>query len=193
MTPIPPGPIAVLDACVLHSGVLRDFLIRLAIELTYRPRWTERIHQEWQALVLKRHSHITPARLEVTRQNMERQFEDALVSGHETIAHTYTLPDEGDRHVLAAAVACEAEYIITENLRHFPEYFLEPYAIIALSPDDFAVMLFEQEPSRVITAVHKQRTGLSRPSKEIGQQLSALQNCGLEKLVARLQPFWDFL
>jgi hypothetical protein len=37
---------AVLDAWVLYPAPLRDFFMRLAVQL-YQPKWTEEIHEEW--------------------------------------------------------------------------------------------------------------------------------------------------
>ena len=43
--------VAVYDACVLFSNILRDFLVRLADHgrrrKVFRAKWTGRIHQEW--------------------------------------------------------------------------------------------------------------------------------------------------
>jgi predicted nucleic acid-binding protein len=193
MTPIPPGPIAVLDANVLHSGALRDFLMNLASVLAYQPRWTERIHQEWQNSVLKRYKHLTLEKVEYTRQRMDESFHTALVAGYETTVHAFFLPDENDRHILAAAVACGAEYIVTQNLKDFPPSLLRPYGVIPIHPDDFAVLLFEQSPETIIFAVKSQRAELTRPAKNVAEHLATLYNCGLKQIVTRLRPYADQL
>lgn len=44
-----------------------------------------------------------------------------------------------DRHVVAAAIHCGADSIITLNLRHFPVEALRPWDVEAHSPDDFLI------------------------------------------------------
>lgn len=43
---------AVLDACVLYPASLRDLLLRLAREELYRPKWTDKINDEWKRSLL---------------------------------------------------------------------------------------------------------------------------------------------
>jgi hypothetical protein len=45
---------AVLDACVLYSGTLRDFLLRLAEGGMVYPYWTEEIQNEWTRSLLEK-------------------------------------------------------------------------------------------------------------------------------------------
>jgi hypothetical protein len=47
---------------------------------------------------------------------------DCLVTGFEPLEPGLTaLPDPDDRHVLAAAIHCGAQEIVTFNLRDFPD------------------------------------------------------------------------
>jgi len=39
-----------------------------------------------------------------------------------------------DRHVLAAAVRCEAEYLVTLNLKDFPAIEVKKHGVRAISP-----------------------------------------------------------
>jgi len=48
-----------------------------------------------------------------------------------------SLPDTGDLHVLSAAIQCDAQHIVTENMRDFPKEALEPYDIEAIEADEF--------------------------------------------------------
>jgi hypothetical protein len=55
------------------------------------------------------------------------------VEGHEDLVSAMTNHPK-DRHVLAAAVRCTAEVIVTHNLKDFPRTALEPYSITAMGP-----------------------------------------------------------
>ena len=68
-----------------------------------------------------------------------------------------TLPDDGDRHVLAAAIKGDAEILVTANLKHFPASALAPYGIEALHPDEFVLRLIERVPARVLAAARDHR------------------------------------
>ena len=48
------GGAAFLDACVLFPAALRNILVRLAVHRLFRAKWSERVHEEWIAAVLKR-------------------------------------------------------------------------------------------------------------------------------------------
>ena len=50
-----------------------------------------------------------------TSSLMDRAIPDALVTGHEDLIAGLTLPDPDDRHVLAAAIRCNASVIVTCN------------------------------------------------------------------------------
>ena len=140
---------AVLDACVLYPAPLRDFLMRLALWL-YQPKWTEAIHDEWIRNVLGDRPELSQTRLERTRDLMNRNGGDCLVMGYEALIPTLTLPDPGDRHVLAAAIIAKAPVIVTFNLSDFPAKALMPYQIRAIPPDDFAVSLYRSEPEEFV-------------------------------------------
>ena len=48
-----PTPAVLYDACVLYPAALRDLLMHLALQDLFRARWSERIHAEWMAAVLR--------------------------------------------------------------------------------------------------------------------------------------------
>lgn len=133
------GLVAILDANVLYPAPLRDLLMHLATGSLFRAKVTNRIHEEWiRNLLLNRPSLTRPA-LERTRDLMNAAVEDFLVEGYQEFERELELPDEDDRHVLAAAVRGGANVIVTFNLKDSPKPELEKYGIEALHPDDFIV------------------------------------------------------
>lgn len=70
-----------------------------------------------------------------------------------------------DRHVVAAALAARARYIVTRNLKHFPAPALAALGPVeAVHPDAFLVVLHDRAGVVVEQAVHDWRKGLKRPS-----------------------------
>jgi predicted nucleic acid-binding protein len=56
---------------------------------------------------------------------MEKAFPDASVERYESLITSLQVPDENDRHILAAAIRCKADVIVTSNLKDFPVKDLE--------------------------------------------------------------------
>ena len=137
---------ALLDANVLYSAGLRDFLLRLADQYLYAPLWTADIHAEWTGSVLADRPDLTADVLERTRAVMDRHFPDAVVTGYLAFVPDLDLPDADDLHVLAAAIKGGADVIVTRNLRDFPAGRLAPHGLAAQHPDMFIADLFDTEP-----------------------------------------------
>jgi predicted nucleic acid-binding protein len=177
----------VLDSCVLYSASLRDFLLRLADNQLVAPHWSEEIQNEWTSNLLRNRSDLNQEKIERTRRKMDSQFPNGLIRGYEFIVPTLSLPDPKDRHVLAAAIHAEAEYIVTFNLRDFPKTILQSHGIEAVSPDGLVLRLIQQIPSHILDAVKIHRLSLKRPSKTVNEYLATLEKQGLPKTVAFLR------
>lgn len=92
----------------------------LALSGLYQARWTQEIHHEWKRNLLKNRSDLTLEQLDRTSHLMDLAIPDACIDGYEDLVSGLTLPDENDRHVLAAAIRCGADVIVTFNLKDFP-------------------------------------------------------------------------
>lgn len=188
-----PPIIAVYDANVLYPAPLRDLFIRIAQTGLVQAKWTETIHDEWIRNLLKDNPKLKPERIQRTRTLMNDAIRDCLVTGHEELIASLTLPDPDDRHVLAAAIRANAEIIVTFNLKDFPTDVLSGYDIEAMHPDDFLVRLLDLAPGLVCGAVKRQRESLRNPPKTIHDLLNTLESQGLPQSVARLCQFADLL
>lgn len=109
----------IYDACVLYPAPLRDMLMRLALTDLFKAHWTDHIHDEWINALLREDRHYRET-LERTRELMDCHVRDAKVYGYELLIDNLNLPDPDDRHVLAAAIRCNANAIVTFNLKDFP-------------------------------------------------------------------------
>ena len=77
-----------------------------------------------------------------------------------------------DRHVLAAAVACKAQVIVTSNLHDFPRRALEPYSIEAQAPDRFLVNLCQENVAELAQIINEQVADLRNPPQTVEQELA---------------------
>lgn len=180
---------AVYDACVLYPAPLRDFLMWLALSGLYRARWTEEIHCEWKRNLLKNRPDLTIEQLDRTSQLTDLAIPDACVDSYEDLIVGLSLPDDDDRHVLAAAIRCGADVIVTFNLKDFPIRSLEPFGIEAQHPDEFVENLFHLDSSAVIAAAQKQRQHLKTPTMDVDCFLALLQRQGLDQSVSSLSKY----
>jgi predicted nucleic acid-binding protein len=182
---------AIYDANVLHPPGLRDLLVRLGQTGLFRARWTEQILDETIRSILRRRPDLSASRLARTRQLMCEAIPDCLVSGHHHLIDGLELPDPNDRHVLAAAIRCSAQVIVTANLADFPRDVLQPFDIEAQGPDQFILDLVDFAPGRVATVVQQQAAALRDPPRTIEDLLETLSANGLPRAVAALRSAFD--
>lgn len=183
----------VYDACVLYPAPLRDFLIEMASADMYRAKWTDQIHDEWTRSVLENRPDLKPEQLERTRQLMNANIPDCLVQGYEELIPSVKLPDPDDRHVLAAAIFCGADVIVTFNLKDFPKDSTEKYGIDALHPDDFIMCQIDLAPHVVCAAAKRCRERLKNPPKDTGQYLATLEAQQLTQSVTVLRRYSELI
>jgi hypothetical protein len=181
--------VAVYDACVLYPAPLRDLLMHLAVSDLFRARWTTRIHEEWIRNLLAKRRELTRAQLERTRDLMDASVPDCLVTGYEGLEARLTLPDPDDRHVLAAAILCQAGTIVTFNRKDFPAETLAPLGITAQHPDEFIEHTFGINPAAVIAAVRDHRASLAHPPKTANELLDGYLKQGLVTTANLLRPY----
>jgi predicted nucleic acid-binding protein len=176
---------------VLLQAPLRDLLIELAQQGSFRARWTETIHDEWIESLLAKNPTISRDKLNRTRRLMNSAVRDCLVAGFESLIPTLALPDQNDRHVLAAAIHGSANVIVTSNLVDFPVATLTGFGIEAQHPDAFLVQMFRTSQTEVCDAVKRIRQRLRNPPKSAQEYLQTLSQLGLTETVTVLQPLVD--
>ncbi len=187
------GFTVVYDACVLYPAPLRDFLMQLATSGLFRACWTETILDEWMANVMSDRPDLSPSRLERTRHLMNTATLDSLITGYEHLVSVVNLPDDNDRHVVAAAIKCGAATIVTFNLRDFPMGSLEPHNLEAVDPDEFVVQQFHLSPSTVVDSAREHRSRLKHPPKTVDEYLGTLERQELDHTVSLLREYRDLI
>lgn len=118
---------------------------------------------------------------------MNSAVPDGLVTRFEHLIPDLNLPDADDRHVLAAAIVGGADTIVTFNLKDFPKAALEPFGVVAQTPDEFIHELLDADEERVILAIRRQRALLKNPPKTVDEHLETMLDQKLPRTVARLR------
>jgi hypothetical protein len=183
--------IAFLDASVLYPALLRNVLMHLALRDLFQARWSDRVHEEWIAALLRNRPDLTAAQLERTRRLMDENIDDALVSGYEPFLDQLTLPDPDHRHVLAAAIQGDANVIVTVNMRDFPADALATHGLEAQHPDTFISNFLDDSADDVLAALHELHHDLKNPPVSMSELLATLERQGLVQTVAELRRLME--
>jgi len=173
--------IVVLDACVLYSAFMRDILLNLAEQGIYEPKWSDIITDEWLRNLLQNRPDLKEANLRRTIGFMEQEFTNPSITNFEHHIPSIQLPDPDDRHVVACAIQCEAEIIVTFDMKDFPVEELQKFGITPKHPDDFVCDLFEKNTKAAITAFNVQREKLKNPPQTKEELLETFRRNGLIK------------
>ena len=168
---------AVLDTNVIYPIVIRDLLFWFAFYELYTPKWSSTIFEEWKNVMLRK--GLSNEEVEKRTQRANDAFPDALVSNYEGLMTSLTLPDEDDRHVLAAAVKSNADVIVTNNLKDFPEEYLKSFGVKAKSADDFLTDIIDLNPEIAIKAFKEMVLNRKNPNMDEFEVLESLRKVEL--------------
>lgn len=181
-----PKFIAVLDACVLYPAPIRDLLLNLADFELYIPKWTDKIHEEWTRNLLQNRPELISHQLKRTIDAIYSAFPSSNVENYQALMASINLPDQDDSHVLAAAIRCNADVIVTANLKDFPNEYLSQFDVEAQHPDYFIANLIDLNPEKSFKAFQQQVAYLKKPPLTEIQVIENLKKVGLEITAAKL-------
>jgi predicted nucleic acid-binding protein len=184
---------AVLDANVLYDDFVRDMLLSLFAAGLYEAKWTDKITQEWVIHLLANNPRTSKSKLDRTVGLMNRVTPAALVERYEQYIGQVIIPDKDDRHVVAAAIACGAQKVVTYNLRDFPNRVLAAFGVVAESPDKFFSDLIIDDTDRCVEVFRAMRLRLRVPPLTADQFLDAMKDKRLAQTAVLLAKYHDRL
>ncbi len=105
---------------------------------------------------------------------MNQAFPEAMVAvPSELLRAMECIPDENDRHVLAAAVIVHADIIVTQNTKHFPKPCLENFGVLCQTADDFLIHQYHLSPQLILDKLDDQGAGISQDRAYVVASLKA--------------------
>jgi len=149
--------VVLADANVLYSRVLRDYLLYAADQEIVTIAWSGRILDEVTEHLMENVKGFDQAAARRLVDAMNRAFPYAEVEPdeeHWRRLYDLSLPDEDDRHVLAASLAAEATVLCTSNIRDFPAHIVEALGFEVLTPDQLLGRLVLEYGPQML-AVHR--------------------------------------
>ena len=169
---------AVLDTCVLYSGLRRDLLLSLAACDTYRPVLTEDILFEIEYVEARKLEGRGTTQSEAERRaaylvNQLRTNFDVECDSRVSLIAPVGLPDPNDEHLIAAAVAGGAEVIVTENIKDLPTQLL-PAGVRTLRPNDFLHDMVCADPHQACLALSEMTSRRQNPPQTEADTLGLL-------------------
>lgn len=163
--------IVLLDATALYPNTLRNVLLLAHDRGLYQAKFSEAILTEVRDAVMRKYPD---ANMERTIALIREHFADSLVENYEPLIAAMTNEAE-DRHVLAAAVACGAQVIVSDNVSDFPDEACAPYNIEVKTADEFLLDLWDLDFDLVIATLADAAASTSRPALDVSGILDELQ------------------
>jgi len=149
-------PKALLDTNTLAPARLRDLLIRLDIEGLIEAYASEETLAEMDVALRKGWPHLSEEQRGKAVEFVRTSLAGKLVEAPAKLVEQMELPeDPDDRHVAIAAYEVGA-FVVTYNLKHFPEKRLKPWNLKAISPDAFLLPVAKRSPRRFLDVVASQ-------------------------------------
>ncbi len=167
----------VLDTNVIYPIEIRDLLFWLAYYDLYTPKWSIHIFKEWKDVMKRKGVETQEIEKRVNRAN--DAFPDALVNNYDKLIVGLELPDPDDRHVLAAAIKTNANVIVTNNIKDFPEDYLASFGLVAKTADDFLTDIIDLNPKEATKAFKELVLNRTNPDLDEFEVLDILRNRGL--------------
>jgi hypothetical protein len=148
---IPVAPSVFLDANILYSRTLRDWICLMALDsghTAYQVRWSEDVLAEWVYRMRRARPELSDRALGGLRRRLESAFEDAMVTEYNP-ADVPATPDIYDRHVLAAAASVPVDMLVTSDKRGIPAQLSRQVGVELWPPDDFLNLVADRHPTLV--------------------------------------------
>lgn len=181
-------PAVFLDACVLAGALKRHLVLSLAEAGLFYPRWSEKV------LFETGHAHARIVSGEPERDGageaarivtaLEAAFPEALVPADLAAIielPARRLPDPDDAHVIRAAKAGEAAFILTDNMKDFPRKALAPLGLYARPTAEFLGSELSRRPDETGPALMNAAERLSLTPARFRIALQRAQLAGVAK------------
>lgn len=182
-----PVNIVLADANVLYSRVLRDYLLYASAEDLISVRWSQQILGELSENLIKNLPNFDHAAAKALIRGMSEYFPNASVeptSEHYEMFRKLHMPDEDDRHVVAAAIAAEADILCTSNIKDFPDDVMKHAGIQLVTPDMLLTSLAITYPDQM-EQIHQTSVGSLKGATD-ESTLAALERAGAPQTSAAM-------
>lgn len=163
----------VLDTNVIYPLEIRDLLFWFAHYDLYTPKWSEHIFDEWRDVMMRKGVEKAEANRRIQKANAA--FPDAMVKNYSGLINGLELKDPKDCHVLAAAIKTNANVIVTNNIKDFPNDYLSSFGLSAKIADDFLTDIIDLNPKQALNAFRRMVLNRRNPDLDEFEVLDILR------------------
>jgi len=160
--------VVLADANELIPRTPRDYILYLAEIGLYDIRWSDAIWDEVARNLLTKFG-FSQQRIDYlsSRLAAELPHHDVEVPAEIEYLASLSGADRKDEHVVAAALAADADVLLTENLRDFPEKWLRDRGIALLNLGALLVQTAKLYPKELLAAHHLVLSSTRRSREDI--------------------------
>ncbi len=177
--------ILLVDANVVYQSFLRDVMLRVFQKIAIKPRFTNKIHEEWMKNVEEK-QEIPWENLEKTMNKINDSFSDSIIDGYEYLEEQLMEINPKDRHLLAAAIHGNCDYIISLDASFRKEVEQSTYEIETITPNEFLLQELQFNEDKILLVIQEHRKILKRPEISEEEYRKHLKMAGLLSLVNML-------
>jgi predicted nucleic acid-binding protein len=184
---------AVLDADIIYSRVLHEFMGRVARDLRLLTLfWSDELLAETRESLIEKKG-LTPDVAQRWVDRLPQNFPTGQVQigkTLDTIDLTSLTSDPGDHHVCALAIASNADYLFTHD-RGYLRDGLSSYGVQVITPDEFLTAAFDSDTQGILEILELQATdwGGGRPTEEL---LDAIERAGAPRFADKARHSLNF-
>lgn len=168
-----------LDANVLFSKILLTVLLDMPQFNIISFLWSDEVIQEVSKNLKKKVAQ--PHSVDALEKSIKTAFRMGEVEkkDYQSIEPTFVKTDPKDRHVLAAASAAGAQYLVTFNLADFDVAEATSQSVQVIHPDSFLCFLHGNHPNEVVQSIKHSRGRRTRPPQTENEFLERLRKANV--------------
>jgi len=175
-------PRATIDSNVWHQAFPRYLITNLHLEKMCQAQWSDLIRKECEKSLQKPNPGLSVA--EVTRALkaihdsigdyllLDTNFHRNQIKQMLASMPSKAVPDHKDVHVMYLANLTNSDYLVTNNLKHFPSKVTKNYQFKVTSLDDFFCEMMDAAPTRFRAAI----TRTIVPMRQKGESVQEILN-----------------
>jgi predicted nucleic acid-binding protein len=177
-----------VDTNVLFPFSVMDVMLALTEDSVHEVLWTQALLAEWERVIVREQRRPAASAAAITAAIRE-YFADSEVfeSAYTHLVARMPGDDPDDRVHMAAAVAGNAETIVTWNQADFPAEPLAAHGIRVCTPDEYLSGLLDAWPDEVLSTVVRLAGEKRRPPMTPADLANLLTKSGVPAFAERLQ------